>query len=44
MTVMLLVVVVYLFNTIIVNDSTGTKARIEAQGSAANLAISTLQP
>lgn len=44
MTVMLLIVVAYMFNTIIVNDTTGTKAHIEAHGEAANLALSTLQP
>lgn len=43
-TVMLLIVVALMFNTIIADDTTGTRARIETQGSAANQAIGTLQP
>lgn len=43
-TVMLLIVVAVMFNSIIAKDTTGTKARIEAQGDAANLALSTMQP
>lgn len=42
MTVMMLVVVVLLFNTIISKDTTGTKAQIESQGSSANTKIGTL--
>jgi len=44
MTVMLLVVVVLLFNTVIAQDSTGTQARIETQGSSANTRIGALNP
>ncbi len=44
MTVMLLIVVALMFNSIIAEDTTGTKARIEAQGSSANEAIRTMQP
>jgi len=43
-TVMLLIVVALMFNSIIADDTTGTKARIEAQGTSANLAISSMQP
>jgi len=44
MTVMLLIVVALMFNSIIADDTTGTKARIEAQGNSANIAIGTMQP
>lgn len=44
MTVMLLVVVVLMFNAIIAQDGTGTKARIEAQGNTANTRIGSLNP
>jgi hypothetical protein len=44
MTVMLLVIVVLLFNSIIAQDTTGTQARIEAQGNAANTKIGALNP
>ncbi|MCR2803341.1 hypothetical protein [Paenibacillus soyae] len=44
MTVMLLVVVVVMFNTIIAQDTTGTRSQIESQGNAANTRISTLLP
>jgi hypothetical protein len=43
-TVMMLVVVALLFNTIIAKDSTGTRAQIESQGSTANTAIGNLKP
>ncbi|MDB4866968.1 MAG: hypothetical protein JWR03_1301 [Cohnella sp.] len=43
-TVMMLVVVALLFNTIIAKDSTGTRAQIENQGSTANTAIANLKP
>lgn len=43
-TVMMLIVVALMFNSIIAQDSTGTKARIEAQGNAANEALGTMQP
>ncbi|MFD0715955.1 hypothetical protein [Paenibacillus sp. GCM10027626] len=41
-TVMMLVVVVLLFNSIISKDSTGTKAQIETQGNLANTKIGTM--
>lgn len=44
MTVMMLIVVVLLFNSIISKDGTGTKAQIQSQGDAANLKISTVTP
>ncbi|MBD3921409.1 hypothetical protein H8B09_21750 [Paenibacillus sp. PR3] len=44
MTVMLLVVVIVLFNTIIAGDTTGTKQQILTQGSTANGRISSLAP
>ncbi|MHA7965914.1 hypothetical protein [Paenibacillus oryzae] len=44
MTVMLLVVVVVLFNSIIAQDTTGTRAQIQSQGNAANTRINTLLP
>ncbi|MFF2483269.1 hypothetical protein [Paenibacillus sp. NPDC058071] len=43
MTVMMLVVVVVLFNTIISADTTGTKSQISSQGAAANTKISQLK-
>ncbi|MFD0962001.1 hypothetical protein [Paenibacillus chungangensis] len=44
MTVMLLVVVILLFNTIIAEDSTGTRAQVQSQGNSANTRISQLLP
>ncbi|MBD2870917.1 hypothetical protein [Paenibacillus arenilitoris] len=44
MTVMMLVVVIVLFNTIIAQDTTGTRSQIESQGSAANTKIGQLLP
>ena len=44
MTVMMLVVVIVLFNTIIAKDATGTRSQIETQGTSANTKISTLLP
>lgn len=44
MTVMLLVVVVVLFNSIIAKDTTGTRSQIETQGNAANTKINVLIP
>ncbi|WP_179090195.1 hypothetical protein MHI37_06150 [Paenibacillus sp. FSL H8-0548] len=44
MTVMLLVVVVVLFNTIIAKETTGTRSQIESQGTSANTKISQLLP
>ncbi len=42
MTVMLLIVVVVMFTTIIAAPSTGSKAMIEAKGTAINTEIGTL--
>ncbi|CAM4477784.1 MULTISPECIES: hypothetical protein [Paenibacillus] len=44
MTVMLLVVVILLFNSIIAKDGTGTQAQIETQGNAANTKIGAINP
>ncbi|MBH5320153.1 hypothetical protein I6N90_20315 [Paenibacillus sp. GSMTC-2017] len=44
MTVMLLVVVIVLFNSIIAQDTTGTSSQIQSQGDAANTRISQLVP
>ena len=43
-TVMMLIVVALLFTNIIAKESTGTKARIETQGSTANEKIAGLSP
>ena len=43
-TVMLIVVVVLLFNTIIADDTNGTKALIEQQGNSVNTKIRTINP
>jgi|HigsolmetaGSP12D_1036236.scaffolds.fasta_scaffold00411_17 hypothetical protein len=43
-TVMMLIVVAVMFNTIIAQDGTGTKARIEQQGSTANDMLASLAP
>lgn len=42
MTVMMLVVVIVLFNSIISADTTGTSSRIEKQGDTANTKIGAL--
>ncbi|WP_169089484.1 hypothetical protein [Paenibacillus sp. PL91] len=44
MTVMMLVVVIVLFNTIIAQDTTGTKSQITTQGTSANTRIGQLVP
>jgi hypothetical protein len=44
MTVMLLIVVVLMFNTIIANPTGGTKVLIEQHGSNANSRIGALNP
>ncbi|NIK80514.1 hypothetical protein FHS15_005704 [Paenibacillus castaneae] len=44
MTVMMLVVVIVLFNSIISKDTTGTRSQIESQGTAANTKINQLLP
>ncbi|HUC93047.1 MAG TPA: hypothetical protein VMS09_13660 [Paenibacillus sp.] len=44
MTVMLLVVVVLLFNSVIAQDGTGTQAQIQSQGDSANSRIGALNP
>ncbi|WP_239618455.1 hypothetical protein [Cohnella mopanensis] len=43
-TVMMLIVVALLFNTIIAQDNTGTKARIETHGNSANTTLGNLAP
>lgn len=43
-TVMMLIVVAVMFNSIIAQDNTGTKARIESQGTTANTTLGSLQP
>jgi hypothetical protein len=43
-TVMMLIVVAVMFNNIIAQDTTGTKARIESQGNTTNTKLGTLQP
>ncbi|MBB6672646.1 hypothetical protein [Cohnella nanjingensis] len=43
-TVMMLIVVALLFNTIIANDTTGTKARIQTHGSTANTTLGNMEP
>jgi hypothetical protein len=43
-TVMMLIVVAVLFNTIVAKDGTGTRARIETQGTTANDTILNLKP
>ncbi|MDQ6422835.1 hypothetical protein RB620_25745 [Paenibacillus sp. LHD-117] len=44
MTVMMLVVVIVLFNSIIAQDTTGTRSQVQSQGNAANTRISQLVP
>ncbi|GBG11825.1 MULTISPECIES: hypothetical protein [Paenibacillus] len=44
MTVMMLVVVIVLFNSIIAQDTTGTRSQVQSQGNAANTRISQLLP
>jgi len=43
-TVMMLIVVALMFNSIIAQDNTGTKARIETHGDTANTTLGNLQP
>lgn len=43
-TVMMLIVVAVMFNSIIAKDQTGTKARIESQGTSANTTLGSLAP
>jgi len=43
-TVMMVVVVIVMFNTIISKDTTGTKDQILSQGSSANTSIGALKP
>ncbi len=42
-TVMMLIVVAVLFTTLIADDTTGIKAKIEEKGNTANTKISSLQ-
>ncbi|WP_169751041.1 hypothetical protein [Paenibacillus beijingensis] len=44
MTVMLLVVVVVIYNSIIADGTTGTRTRIQTQGNSANTQIGALVP
>ena len=44
MTVMLLIVVVVMFNTIIAEPNSGTRKQIEIQGGKANTRIQNLNP
>ncbi|MBB6731869.1 hypothetical protein [Cohnella zeiphila] len=43
-TVMMLIVVALIFTNVIAQDTTGTRARIETQGTTTNTALSTLAP
>ncbi|WP_165418307.1 hypothetical protein [Cohnella kolymensis] len=43
-TVMMLIVVALMFNTIVAQDNTGTRARIEAHGTTANTTLGSMQP
>jgi hypothetical protein len=43
-TVMMLIVVALMFNTIVAQDNTGTRARIETHGNTANTTLGNLQP
>ncbi|QJC51205.1 hypothetical protein HGI30_06265 [Paenibacillus albicereus] len=43
-TVMMIVVMLVLFNTIIADNATGTRSRIQAQGTGANTMIGNLAP
>ncbi|BBI35268.1 hypothetical protein [Cohnella abietis] len=43
-TVMMLIVVALMFNSIVAKDTTGTRARIETQGNTANTTLGNLHP
>lgn len=43
-TVMMLIVVALMFNTIVAQDNTGTRSRIETHGTTANTTLGSLQP
>jgi len=43
-TVMMLIVVAMMFNSIIAQDNTGTRTRIETHGSTANTTLGNLEP
>ncbi|GFN29757.1 hypothetical protein [Paenibacillus xylaniclasticus] len=43
-TVMMIVVVIVMFNTIIAKDTTGTKAQIMTQGATTNTQIGAMTP
>ncbi|MFD0673911.1 hypothetical protein [Cohnella sp. GCM10027633] len=43
-TVMMLIVVALMFNNIVAQDNTGTRARIETQGTTANTSLGNLGP
>jgi hypothetical protein len=43
-TVMMLIVVALMFNGIVANDTTGTRARIETHGTTANTTLGSMTP
>lgn len=43
-TVMMLIVVALMFNGIVAQDTTGTRARIESHGTTANTTLGNMQP
>ncbi|MFC5530850.1 hypothetical protein [Cohnella yongneupensis] len=43
-TVMMLIVVALMFNSIIANDTTGTRAQIEKHGTTANTTLGSITP
>lgn len=43
-TVMMLIVVALMFNTIVAQDNTGTRARIENHGTTANTTLGNMVP
>jgi hypothetical protein len=43
-TVMMLIVVALMFNSIVAKDTTGTRARIELHGDTANTTLGNMQP
>jgi hypothetical protein len=43
-TVMMLIVVALMFNSIVAKDTTGTRAQIESHGTIANTTLGNMQP
>lgn len=43
-TVMMLIVVALMFNGIVAQDTTGTRARIESHGTTANTTLGAIEP